>query len=227
MQISPYADEERIAGGVALGEHRAIIGGLWEEIGKLQFAALTAHGLLPRHSLLDVGCGCLRGGVHFIRYLEPGNYIGVDINQSLLDAGYDVELERAGLQSRMPRANLVCLKAFEFPSLARRFDFALALSLFTHLPFNHIRLCLTRLAEAVRPGGAFFATYFELPKDAPLSEPHSHPLGGVTTYPTADPYHYRLADLFYAAQGLPWEIRAIGDFAHPRDQKMLAFHQTR
>ncbi|MGH7055210.1 MAG: hypothetical protein ACREFK_05155 [Stellaceae bacterium] len=92
MRISSYVDEARI-------------GGFWEEIGKFQFAVMTAHGLMPRHSLLDIGCGCLRGGVHFIRYLEPGNYVGVDVNQSLLDAGYDVELASAGLQARMPRGH--------------------------------------------------------------------------------------------------------------------------
>jgi SAM-dependent methyltransferase len=229
MQISSYVDTETLGERVALGEHRALIGGLWDEIGALQFELMTARGLMPRHSLLDIGCGCLRGGVHFIRYLEPGNYVGVDINQSLLDAGYDVELGIAGLQSRMPRSNLMCLREFEFHRLARQFDFALALSLslFTHLPFNHIRLCLTRLAEAVKPGGVFFATYFQIPEDAPLSEPYLHPVGGITTHPAADPYHYRLADLFYAARNLPWEVKIIGDFAHPRDQKMLAFHCIR
>jgi hypothetical protein len=53
--------------------------------------------LKPHHSLLDVGCGCLRDGIHFIGYLKRGNYVGIDINQSLLDAGYEIELARAGL----------------------------------------------------------------------------------------------------------------------------------
>lgn len=227
VPINTYDDGERIAAQVARGAHRALIGGLWEEIGALQLQFMTAHGLLPRHSLLDVGCGCLRGGVHFIRYLEPGNYVGVDINPSLLEAGYDVELAIAGLQSRLPRANLACLREFEFRRLSRRFDFALALSLFTHLPFNQIRLCLTRLTEAITPGGVFFATYFQVPGEAPLSEPYTHPVGGITTHPAADPYHYRLIDMVYAVRDLPWEIRTVSDFAHPRSQQMLAFHRTR
>lgn len=226
MPINLYADQELIGDRVALGEHRILIGGLWEEIGTLQHEFMAARGLQPQNSLLDIGCGCLRGGVHFIRTLEPGNYFGVDISQSLLDAGYDVELKNADLQARMPRGNLVCLREFEFHRLARRFDFALAVSLFTHLPFNHIRLCLTRLAEAVKPGGIFFATYFELPENAPLAEPYRHPAGGITTHPAADPYHYRLIDMVYAARNLPWEIKIIDDFAHPRSQKMLAFHRA-
>ncbi|MGH7091774.1 MAG: class I SAM-dependent methyltransferase, partial [Stellaceae bacterium] len=197
----------------------------YDLMGATQFRLLTALGLRDHHRLLDFGCGSLRAGVHFIRYLEPGNYIGVDVNQSLLDAGYDVELASAGLQARMPRANLVRLGEFEFHRLARQFDCALALSLFTHLPFNHIRLCLTRLAEAIKPGGVFFATCFQVPEEAPLSEPYAHPAGGITTHSATDPYHYRLIDMVYAVRNLPWEIRIASGFAHPRSQQMLAFHR--
>src|SRR4029077_10719199 len=99
----------------------------------------------------------------FIRYLEAGNYIATDINQSLLDAGFAVELKAAGLQDKMPRENLICLPEFEFDRLGRRFDFALAHSLFTHLTFNRIRRCLERLAPVIDIGGRLFATFFELP----------------------------------------------------------------
>ena len=74
-----------------------------------------------------MAAGSLRGGVHFIRYLEAGNYIGIDINQSLLDAGFAVELKAAELRDKVPRENLVCLVEFEFDLLGRQFDFALAI----------------------------------------------------------------------------------------------------
>ncbi|HEY7982454.1 MAG TPA: hypothetical protein VID19_13355, partial [Candidatus Eremiobacteraceae bacterium] len=45
------------AEGVKLLGHRAYVGGIWEEIGKLQFDFLVAHGLRPEHHLVDVGCG--------------------------------------------------------------------------------------------------------------------------------------------------------------------------
>jgi hypothetical protein len=69
--------------------------------------------------------------VHFIRYLDPGNYIGVDINQSVLDAGYDVELRVLDLQSRMPRENLACIGDFNFANLDGEFDFAGAVVVYT------------------------------------------------------------------------------------------------
>ena len=74
------------------GEHRELIGGLWDELGALQFDFMTAQGLRPDMKFLDLGCGCLRGGVRFIHYLEPGNYYGLDANASLLRSGREVDL---------------------------------------------------------------------------------------------------------------------------------------
>src|SRR5205807_6035012 len=76
---SPYCKITEIREHVTAGHHRAIVGGAWEEIGRLQFEFLTGNGLKPHHRLLDVGCGALRGGLHFIRYLDEGNYVGVDL----------------------------------------------------------------------------------------------------------------------------------------------------
>ena len=85
---------------IAKGVHRKFVGGMWERIGRHQFDFLRDRGLRPEHRLLDVGCGALRGGVHFIRYLNVGGYYGIDINASLLAAGRDVELPAAGLVDR-------------------------------------------------------------------------------------------------------------------------------
>jgi SAM-dependent methyltransferase len=187
LMESPYFDHEKINKAVKSGRHREIIGGLWDEIGILQYQFLIDHGLQPRHTCLDIGCGSLRGGMHLIRYLEAGNYIGVDINQSLLDAGYEIELKKAGLQHKILRKNLFCTAAFEFDCLERRFDFALAQSLFTHLTFNQIRRCLDRLAPVMSIGGHFFATFFEIGQEQMLNLPYTHEPGGVITYDVRDP----------------------------------------
>lgn len=83
---------------------------MWDELGKLQFDLLVQQGLKPQHFLLDVGCGSLRGGVHFIRYLEPGHYFGVDESRELLDAGRRIELARYKLIDQYP--NLVRMHDF-------------------------------------------------------------------------------------------------------------------
>src|SRR6185436_21166804 len=95
--------------------HRELVGGLWEEVGALQFAYLKGRGLLPSHRLLDIGCGALRGGLHFIRYLDTGNYYGMDVNASLIEAGRR-ELDEANLADRTP--HLLVTDGFELSPFA-------------------------------------------------------------------------------------------------------------
>src|SRR5271155_5374682 len=123
---SAYDDVDGIRISVSRGEHRDVIGGLWDELGQLQFDFMVREGLKPHHKLLDIGCGSLRGGIHFISYLDVGNYIEIDPNVSLLDAGYEIELAPRGLKERMPRENLICTADFEPPFPDGAFDFALA-----------------------------------------------------------------------------------------------------
>ena len=71
-----YDDVDGIRMAVSRGQHRDVIGGLWEELGQLQLDFMIREGLKPHHKLLDIGCGSLRGGIHYIRYLDVGNYVG-------------------------------------------------------------------------------------------------------------------------------------------------------
>ena len=64
----------------------------FELIGKTQFEHLKHWGLAADHYLLDIGCGCLRGGQFAIRILEPGHYHGLEPNQWLIDEGIRHEL---------------------------------------------------------------------------------------------------------------------------------------
>ena len=205
------------------GKHRDDVGGLWEEIGSLQFRFLLDHGLKPSDRLLDVGCGCFRGGVYFIEYLEAGNYYGIDVNSSLLHAGYNIELRKRGLQWKVPRTNILQDGEFSVERFGVVFDYAIAISVFTHLPIDLINLCLNKVANVMKPGGRFFATFFEVPNDHSLDTPFTHMPGGVTTYHDRDPYHYRLDSIEQCIKGLPWQVTYIGEWQHPRAQKMLCF----
>lgn len=220
---SPYYDREAVAASVAAGNHRAIVGGLWDQVGQLQFDFVTNAGLKPNHSLLDIGCGSFRGGIHFARYLEEGNYYGLDINQPLIDAGYENELVPLGLDKKVPRTNLISNENFNFSLFERQFDFALALSLFTHLSLNSIRTCLEQLTNTLHPEGRFFASVFEAPENVPICQPCRHDTGGVITFADRDPYHYRPDDIAYIASSVGWAATWIGDFDHPRDQKIVEF----
>ena len=78
--------------------HRQYVGGCWDEIGRLQFDYLVSQGLRPNHYLLDIACGSLRAGIHFIPYLEPGHYLG-----DRQGSGPDPGRHRAGIEPRAPR----------------------------------------------------------------------------------------------------------------------------
>lgn len=204
---------------IAAGAHRDFVGGMWDAVGSLQFEYMKAAGLQPGHRLLDMGCGALRGGVHFVRYLDPGHYCGMDINASLLDAGRR-ELEAAGLMEK--GAQLLADDGFAAHRFGQRFDAAIAVSLFTHLPLNHIIRCLVEVGRVLAPGACFYASYFDAPGPAWL-EPVRHTPGDIVTRFDADPFHYALAEMEWAASEAGLQVVAGTPWAHPRDQRMLAF----
>jgi SAM-dependent methyltransferase len=221
---SNYDNPRWMANAVSEGRHRSLIGGGWEVIGALQLKFLSANGLKPEHALLDVGCGSLRGGVHLVPYLNAGNYFGIDINQPLLDAGYEKEIIPLNLADRLPRENLAAVGDFDVaPIFNRTFDYLLAVSVFTHLNWNRIRQAIENLAAVARPGSVFFATYFHLPEDARANAPHTQPPGQHTTFGHRDPFHYRVSDFEQAIRNLPWRLEGSREWNHPRGQRMLTF----
>jgi hypothetical protein len=146
----------------------------------------------------------------------------VDLNQAFLDAGYDLELKYKDLQFKLPRANLICDGEFQFSRFPVRFHFGLAQSVFTHLPANHLQLCLARLVSSMEPDGALFATFFIVPDEHPFGAPFNHPRG-VRTFDHRDPYHYRTWQIHNFCDGLPWSASVLGDWNHPRDLQMVLF----
>ena len=225
LSVNPY-DRQLGDAEIAVGDHRRMIGGMWDAVGRLQFEYLVAHGLRPEMRLVDIGCGALRGGVHFVRYLEAGNYFGLDVNQSLLDAGYDIELAQLGLQDKLPRSQLIADDAFTVSRFGQTFDMGVAHSVFTHLPLNYIRRCLAAVSAAIRPGGLFFATFYELPDDHPPMADYTHQPGGITTHPYSNPYHYRAEEIARSARDLPLVVRGCEEWEHPRAQRMITFERA-
>jgi cyclopropane fatty-acyl-phospholipid synthase-like methyltransferase len=219
---SSYYDRARVAARVEGGNHRRAIGGNWDIIGPLQLRFLISKGLKPESALLDIGCGSLRLGVRAVAYLDPGNYWGTDLNESLLEAGYEKEIVPAGLRDKLRRSNLVVDENFDFPGMPADFPFAIAQSVFTHLPLSYLVRCLFNLERHLRPGGMFFFTAFVVSEKAqPFSFVHNG--ANVTTHPDKDPYHFTAMAILNSAKGLPWKAEYIGEWGHPRAQTMFAF----
>ena len=196
---------------------------LWEQLGRLQFDFLVDQGLQPQHYLLDVGCGPLRAGVHFIRYLEPGHYYGVERDAEVLGAGRDVELPLQGLTERRPV--LTVMEDFRFDRLGQTFDFALAQSVFTHLPVNKIIRCLVNMERVLVPGGKFFATIYLNEQGKRHLDPIEQAPGTVS-YMDRNPFHYDFGTFGWMCDGTSLRPEYLGEWSSPRNQKMLVFTKT-
>jgi len=177
--------------------------------------------LKPEHYLLDVGCGSLRGGLYFIKFLKKGHYFGIDKNSEFLDGG-KIELYESHLLNK--NAVLRLMENFDFKKLNQTFDYAIAQSLFTHLGEDKIKLCLKNIEKVLKKDGKFYATFFESSpdhNDKPII--HNGTDGKITTFPNKNPYHYPLSFFQKLCDDTSFGVHYIGKWNHPRDQKMLVF----
>ncbi|MCG8449816.1 MAG: hypothetical protein MI725_09590 [Pirellulales bacterium] len=183
---------------------------MWDEIGTLQFNLLVQQGLKPSHCFLDIACGALRGGVHFINYLDAGNYLGIEKEAKLIELGLEKELGRETLESKQPA--FVVSDKFEFDAFDKQPQFSLAQSLFTHLNSWDICLCLEKLREFVEPGHTFFATFIEGKTTVNHKTSHSH-VG----------FRYSKEQMASLGRHRGWNASYIEDWQHPRNQKLMQF----
>jgi SAM-dependent methyltransferase len=189
---------------VAADPHRAI-GGMWQEIGTLQFNYLIQNGMKPKHKLLDIGCGTLRGGRLFIRYLEPAHYTGIDISPKALDYA-ETLIEAEGLRGKVPRLVLNKNKTLKFGEFAgERFDLILAQSVFTHLLPEHINECFANIPHIMDDCSVFYFTF----RDAPEFEQR-----GDFSFS----YPFAFFEELGRSKGLTVTLQS--DYPHPRGQRM-------
>jgi SAM-dependent methyltransferase len=201
--------------------HRKFVGGQWDELADLQLEFLVGQGLKRKHHFLDVGCGALRAGRHLVDYLDPGHYYGLDVNNDLIAAGYELELTEEQ-RARLPVSNLHSTDRFD-ADFGVRFDMAIAQSVFTHIDLNLMRLCLHRVAQAMRPGGRFFVTFFEREDDVQLDLIQPNRL----QFTERNRYWYYRRDLEWVAERAPWSVRYVGGWKHPRGQRMVEYTRLR
>jgi SAM-dependent methyltransferase len=75
--------------------------GFWDALQAYQLNAVMRLGLLPGHTMLDLGCGPLQGGEVFIKYLDPQRYVGVDHRLECIKAGEE-QVARHRLADKKP-----------------------------------------------------------------------------------------------------------------------------
>lgn len=181
---SPYLEPGFYDRALRDGRHRDIVGGRWEEIGRLQLALLRAHGMEPHHHLLDIGAGSLRLGCKAVPYLDPGKYWATDASRALMLRGRAVELPDP---DRLPEDHLVEDADFAFPDLPDHVDHLMAFGLFTHLPPGQTAQALARIAARWPGPRVVLFTVFLAPEGqegSPFRQPD-----GVVTHPDRPPWH--------------------------------------
>jgi SAM-dependent methyltransferase len=126
-------------------------------MGAYQFDYLLRLGLREGNSLLDIGCGALRGARLFIPYLLPGRYHGIEPEQGLIEEALAHELGTSILEVKRPTflidSNYTC------SAFGRSFDYLFAHSIFVHTPLSQMRQCLAQARTCMTPASVFAASF--------------------------------------------------------------------
>ena len=130
---------------------------LFEIAGQKLLMTLLSEGLKPSSKVLDIGCGCLRGGYWLIHFLDKGCYFGIEPNVKMLEAGTRIILEPELAEIKMPQFDHN--EKFNFTVFREKFDFFIARSIWTHASKQQIQIMLDRFISNATSGGIFLTSY--------------------------------------------------------------------
>jgi len=138
--------------------------GAWRVDREVQARALAKLGLQPNHRLLEIGCGPLQAGAPLIRFLDPGNYVGVDISADRLKAAQGV-VDRFHLDVREPR--LVLSDDFGLDQLKpASFDRIWSFHVVIHFPKEAVRRYMEAVSTLLKPDGIGWFSAWVTPERA-------------------------------------------------------------
>ncbi|MEP5104253.1 MAG: class I SAM-dependent methyltransferase, partial [Ekhidna sp.] len=92
---------------------------------KFQIDFLKEMGLKPQNTLLDIGCGTLRGGIPIIQFLEEEKYFGIDVREKVIEEAFK-ELREEKLEHKKP--NIEVFSDFKELNYEHSFDIIFAFS---------------------------------------------------------------------------------------------------
>ncbi|WP_233270606.1 class I SAM-dependent methyltransferase [Chachezhania sediminis] len=202
---SPPANPYEVSGfydtAIAAGRHREVVGGRWDETGRIQMEILRDAGVLPHHHLLDIGAGSLRLGCKAVPYLDPGHYWATDASREILLAGHRNELADP---DRLNPRHLVRDASFDFPAIPDDITHAIAFAVFPHLPMAYLRRALSNLKRFSKLELVLFTVF--LAPDAPAAASPVRQPDGVVTHDIRPPYHLLQADVAHIAATTGWHV---------------------
>lgn len=118
---------------IAEGRYKNYLGGKkekWDQRGIFQLEFLKSIGLNKNSTVLDIGCGPIRAGIHLIEFLNKGNYMGVDYSRSFIDIAQRIIDQQNLLEDKKP--TLKVLDNFNFNNEHKNRDYLLLFSVLNH-----------------------------------------------------------------------------------------------
>ena len=128
----------------------------FEIVGRLQLIILLKEGLYPDSKVLDIGCGCLRGGYWLIHFLNPNCYFGIEPNIKMLETGILNFLEPNLMETKKPKFDHN--PNFDSSVFNEKFDFFLARSVWTHASKMQIGKMLDSFVKDSKDNSVFFTS---------------------------------------------------------------------
>jgi SAM-dependent methyltransferase len=145
-------------------------GGSFHDVALVTMGRMNMAGLRPEHDVLDIGCGVGRTARYLCDYLSSGaRYEGFDVRrgpvtwcqQNISTRCPNFHFTYTPLYNTLYSADTALSSAaeFVFPYPDETFDFALAHSLFTHLPPDVSDNYLHETYRVLRPRGISYSTW--------------------------------------------------------------------
>ncbi len=129
----------------------------WWEAGRSSFQSyVDRFGISPASRVADYGCGTLRVGGHFIKYLDRGGYFGLEVDGGLNQVGRDL-IGPELAEEKAPRLGVIFDAGDMAAATAFGADFVYSSSVCYHVHPDEAPLYFANLERLTnKPGAVLF-----------------------------------------------------------------------
>ena len=125
--------------------------GYWVHQRDIQIKIFNHFKIKKRHRVLEVGTGVMRGGAPLIKYLNPGNFFGVEVSTERFELGRTV-VKMLSLEHKRP--NLIRSSVFGCDVIKpESIDFLWSFQVVPHMEEVIVKDFVKAIARLLKPGG--------------------------------------------------------------------------
>ena len=117
---------------------------------------LQCHGLNEKSTVMDYGCGSLRLGKTLIKYLNPQNYVGVDISDHFYSLGIKNYLTNEVYKQKRPEFYIINSDDYETHLSGRTFDFIYSQWVMMHVHPDQLSRYFDNIFSQMNEESVFF-----------------------------------------------------------------------